>query len=87
MMKKIYKKMPNLTSLFYEITNLQKTNFYIETGTYLGDGIRTVLNNYDNIHSIELSEKWYNYNVEQFKDYKNVKMHLGDSKKILKNLL
>lgn len=79
--------MPNLTNEFYTLTNNVKTTHYIETGTYLGDGIKNVLNNYENIHSIELSDKWYNYNVEQFKKYDNVKMYHGDSKKILPELL
>jgi hypothetical protein len=79
--------MPNLTNDFYIFNNNKKTRHYIETGTYLGDGIRNVLNNYENIHSIELADKWYQYNVEQFKTYKNVKMYHGDSKKILPELL
>ena len=57
--------MPNLTGLFYDVTKTCKTSHYIETGTYLGNGIRCVLHNYEHIHSIELSEKWYNHNVEQ----------------------
>jgi hypothetical protein len=69
--------MPNLTPEFYRFTNSVKTRQYIETGTYLGDGIRSVLNNYELIHSIELSEKWYQYNVDKFKNNANVKMHLG----------
>jgi hypothetical protein len=79
--------MPNLTEFLYNSTNNIKTKHYIETGTYLGDGIKTVINNYDFIYSIELSEKWYNYNVEQFKDNNNVKMYLGDSKNILPKIL
>ena len=79
--------MPNLTSYFYKLTNNVKTNNYIETGTYLGNGITNVLNNYEHIHSIELSQKWYEYNIEQFKNNNNVKMYLGDSKNILPNLL
>jgi hypothetical protein len=79
--------MPNLTSRFYNLTKNNKTKHYIETGTYLGDGIKCVLNNYEAIHSIELSEKWYNYNVEQFKNNNNVKMYLGDSKKMLPDIL
>ena len=79
--------MPNLTNYFYSFTNSKKTNHYIETGTYLGDGIKVVLNNYENIHSIELADKWYQYNVEQFKNHNNVKMYHGDSKKILTELL
>ena len=79
--------MPNLTDYFYNLTKTNKTCHYIETGAYLGDGIKCVLNNYENIHSIELAEKWYNYNVEQFINNNNVKMYLGDSKKILPELL
>jgi hypothetical protein len=79
--------MPNLTNNFYTYTNNKKTRHYIETGTYLGNGIRDVLNNYEYIHSIELADKWYQHNVEQFKNNSNVKMYLGDSKKILPELL
>jgi hypothetical protein len=79
--------MPNLTKTFYDLTKNIKTNYYIETGTYLGDGIKSVLQNYINIHSIELSQKWYDYNVEQFKKNINVSMYLGNSKKILPDLL
>jgi hypothetical protein len=79
--------MPKLTSEFYNLSKTIKTKQYIETGTYLGDGIKHVLNDYKIIHSIELSEKWYQHNVKQFKNNKNVKMYLGDSKKILPELL
>ena len=79
--------MPNLTDEFYSFTNNRKTRHYVETGTYLGNGIKDVLNNYENIHSIELADKWYQHNVEQFKNHNNVKMYLGDSKKILPELL
>jgi len=79
--------MPNLTNNFYTYTNNKKTRHYIETGTYLGNGIRDVLNNYEYIHSIELADKWYQHNVEQFKNNSNVKMYLGDSKKFLPELL
>jgi hypothetical protein len=79
--------MPNLTDEFYSLTNNRKTRHYIETGTYLGNGIRDVLNSYENIHSIELADKWYQHNVEQFRNNTNVKMYLGDSKKILPELL
>jgi hypothetical protein len=61
--------MPNLTNNFYTYTNNKKTRHYIETGTYLGNGIRDVLNNYEYIHSIELADKWYQHNVEQFKNF------------------
>lgn len=79
--------MPILTKQFYELTKQQKTNIYIETGSYMGNGIKEVLPHYKKIHSIELSKKWFNYNLEQFKNNHNVKIHLGDSKNILPKLL
>ena len=79
--------MPTLTEGFYKETNANKTQIYIETGAYLGNGIKSVIGHYEQIHSIELAEKWYSYNVEQFKAEPSVKMHLGDSKKILPGLL
>ncbi len=79
--------MPNLTTEFYNLMKNTKTNYYIETGTYMGDRIKSILNNYNNIYSIELSDKWYNYNKKQFINNENVKILLGDSKKILSELL
>ena len=79
--------MPILKPAFYDETNTVKTNQYIETGAYLGEGITHMLDQYEMIHSIELSEKWYEHNVEQFKDNASVKLRLGDSKKVLPGLL
>jgi hypothetical protein len=73
--------MPIIKDALYTLTNTVKTNSYIETGSYLGHGIKHVLNTYKHIHSIELSEKWYEYNVKQFENNTNVHMYLGDSKK------
>ena len=53
----------------------------------MGDGIKSVMDDYSVVHSIELAEKWYDYNVEQFKGNTNVKMYLGDSKVMLKSIL
>jgi hypothetical protein len=79
--------MPNLNDKFYNLTKNTKTNVYIETGSCMGEGIKRVLDNYDIIHSIELSSKWYNYCKTRFSDNKNVTMHLGDSSKVLPELL
>lgn len=79
--------MPTLTDHFYSMTQLTPTREYIETGAYLGDGIRSVIGYYETIHSIELSERWYAHNVEQFKMIPNVHVHLGDSSKVLPRLL
>lgn len=79
--------MPILTQEFYKVSKIQKTNTYIETGTYLGDGVKSVLNEYHTIHTIELSEKWYIHNKDQFSSENNVQCHFGDSKVVLKYLL
>lgn len=101
--------MPNIHNNIYKKYNLEKTNVYIETGSFIGRGITKpigcsctgcfcmcnpknpntigVLNNYKKIYSIELSEKYYKLNVEQFKSFKNVNIIHGDSSIELKNLL
>lgn len=78
--------MPLLTKHFYRSSGSKKTNIYIETGTYLGTGVHEVKKHYKDIHSIEVSEKWFNYNVDQFKNDKHIIIHLGDSKLILNDL-
>jgi hypothetical protein len=79
--------MPLLTKYFYEQSTLEPTNQYIETGCYLGNGVKEVRDHYKKTFSIELSIKWYEYNVEQFKDDQRVIICHGDSKKLLPNLL
>lgn len=63
--------------------NVTKPNIFVETGTYLGDGIYNVINDFDKIHSIELSQKFYDDAVKKFSIYKKVKFHHGDSAEVL----
>ena len=79
--------MPVLKPKLYNLTSTAKPSIYIETGTYRGDGIKKVLHEYTTIHSIELSQKWYDYNIKLYKSYPHVKLHHGDSKKVLVELL
>jgi len=79
--------MPLMTSKFYEITGLSPTRVYVETGVYLGEGIEEVKEHYKEIHAIELSDRWYTYNVEKFSGASNIHLHLGDSKTVLPKLL
>lgn len=67
--------------------NLPKTSIYIETGTYRGRGVAKVLSEYSEIHTIELSKKWFDFNVEKWSKHKHVNVHFGDSKVVLSNLL
>jgi hypothetical protein len=53
---------------------------FIETGSYLGDGIQFAIDaGFEKIISIELSEFHYNHCVNRFKNNKNVKIIFGDS--------
>ena len=79
--------MPVIRDIVYEKMGIKKTKHYIETGIYRGDGIRNVEKHYENVHGIELSEKWYQFNVEQFKNESHIHFYLGDSKKVLPELL
>lgn len=66
---------------------IPKTSIYIETGTYMGRGVAQVLNQYKQIHTIELAEQWFKYNKEKWSQYPHVHVHHGDSKKLLPALL
>jgi len=69
------------------ITKIPTT--FVETGAYLGEGIERYIQepHFINIHSIELSEKWYNYCKEKFSNNSNVQIHLGNSFIVIKDLI
>jgi len=79
--------LPRLTEHFYHASQRQPTRYYIETGTYRGDGIGHVADMYEQVHSVELSETWYRHCVDRFKNYPNIHLHLGNSKTVLPELL
>lgn len=61
---------------------------FVETGSYLGDGIKNALESgFDKIYSIEISEKYYEYCKERFSEYPNVYLFWGDSSKVLQNVI
>jgi len=60
---------------------------FIETGTYLGDVVQAQLNNFEEIHSIELSEHFYNLAKTKFKRHYHINIHNGDSGKILASVV
>lgn len=71
----------------YDLITTAKTRQYIETGTYLGDGIGRVLDHYERIHSIELAEKYAISAAELFMPYSHVTVYHGNSKEVLPILL
>jgi hypothetical protein len=57
-----------------------KTNKFIETGSYEGGGIELALESgFDTVYSIEITDHYYNFCCEKFKDNPKVKMVNGDS--------
>jgi hypothetical protein len=79
--------MPILSQKFYNETATPLTNQYIETGCYHGNGVQAVVNQYKQVHSIELSEKWFKHCQERFKDNPMIHIHFGNSKYVLPDLL
>jgi hypothetical protein len=60
---------------------------FVETGSYLGDGIRKALEaGFESIYSIELSEKYYNHCKIRFCDFDNIMLINGDSSDKLRDI-
>jgi len=59
----------------------------VETGTYLGQMIYAMKDDFEALVSIELSEELHGNAVRLFKRYRNVKIVQGDSGKILLSVL
>jgi hypothetical protein len=61
---------------------------FIETGSYLGDGIQAALDaGFPRVHSIELSPKYHAIATRRFANDPRVTIHLGDSSSALAALL
>lgn len=60
---------------------------FVETGTHYGNTLKNVLSFFKEIHTIELSENFYNRALNIFNDYKNVKFYLGDSSELLAKII
>jgi hypothetical protein len=75
--------------LFIKSTYLRRSDIktFIETGTYKGDTVEYVKNDFNKIFTIELSEKYADEAIERFKNEEKVKVIKGDSKVELVKLL
>jgi hypothetical protein len=78
-----------LDSKKYKCENFKlKTESFIETGSYLGDGIQLAINSgFKNIFSIELHQGHYEHCVKRFLDKHFVRLFLGDSTIVLPKIL
>jgi len=70
-----------------EYINRFKPEIFIETGTYTGHMVLSMLDKFKKVYSIELDEILYQKAAEKFQSYKNVHILQGESGKILKSLL
>ena len=60
---------------------------FIETGTYLGDMVAAVNNDFDRIYSIELNEDLFKQAVKRFAGYKHITIVHGDSSQVMPEIL
>lgn len=64
-----------------------KLHIFIETGTYLGDMIHAIQDDFDEIYSIELEQKLYKNAKEKFAGKDHITIILGDSSNVLPAVL
>jgi hypothetical protein len=62
-------------------------DIFIETGTLFGGTAQRAAHIFKEVHSIELSPDLYKNCYERLKGISNIKLHLGDSSKVLPTLL
>lgn len=72
---------PQVVKLF-KIRELQKKydcKLFIETGTYKGDMIYALKNDFEQLITVELSEQYHQKAVEKFRNDKHINLLFGDS--------
>jgi hypothetical protein len=71
------------------LINLKKfSKIFVETGAYYGDTIiKAIDSGYEEIHSIEINDFYYQKNKINFEINKNVYLHKGDSSLILFDII
>jgi hypothetical protein len=71
-----------------EIFGKYRNRVFVETGSYVGDGIRAALAaGFEVVHSIELAPKYFAMCQRKFKDDPRVILHFGDSTSVLPGIL
>lgn len=84
---------PNLVPHFVKRSTIRKyakkytTSTLIETGTYTGDMIASMLREFQTIYSIELFRPLYEKACLRFAGQRNIHLHFGDSSVELKKIL
>lgn len=75
------------TKILKEYASKYSLNTFIETGTYFGDTVYALKNNFKKIISIELSEELCNRAREKFSKDKHISIFNGDSGVVIKSVL
>lgn len=71
-----------------EVLSKYKNNIFIESGSFLGDGIKCSIEcGFSTIYSAECHESNCKFCINRFKDNPNVNLYFGDSREMLKILL
>lgn len=71
-----------------EVFQKYPNKYFIESGSYLGDGIQmALLTGFKTVYSIELGINLYQGCCGRFANNKNVKLYLGDSTNVLPEIL
>ena len=65
-------------------TNKNNYNYFVETGTFMGETILRFIDDFDKLYTIELSEDFYNRFSHKNPDKEKIKSILGDSSEMLK---
>ena len=61
-------------------------NVFVETGTFQGDSLASLQDNFKLLHSIELSTQLYQAAAVRFADVDRIRLHQGDSAFVLRQL-
>jgi len=70
-----------------EYAKTYNCRLFFETGTYLGDMIQAVKDEFKYIYSVELSEQLYRQAQLRFKNNNNITLLQGDSGKVIGEIL
>src|SRR2546425_12807921 len=73
----------SLLSMLQEVLHLRA---FVETGTFEGESVQKALPFFEEIHSVDLSEIYFEKAVQRFEKEKNVHLYHDDSARFLKRI-
>ena len=72
--------------ILIEYKNLYNCEILVETGTFQGDMVYAMKDHFLQIHSIELSKKYFEFSKNRFKEKQNINLYCGDSAIMLEEI-